>query len=271
MTAVETSLAADAGHGDEDERLLDLTLHVWRQAGPGQTGRMVKYDAPGISVDMSFLEMLDVVNERLIRSGEQPIAFDHDCREGICGMCGLMINGIAHGPQRATTVCQLHMRHFKDGDTIFIEPWRAQAFPVIKDLIVDRGAFDRIIESGGFISVSTGGAQDANTIPVAKTNADVAMDAAACIACGACVAACPNASAMLFTAAKVTHLGALPQGQTERYRRVVDMVATMDSLGFGNCTNIGECAAVCPKEIGMETIARMNRDLVRGTLRRKKP
>jgi succinate dehydrogenase / fumarate reductase iron-sulfur subunit len=214
--------------------------------------------------------MLDVVNERLIHRGDQPIAFDHDCREGICGMCGLTINGIAHGPQRATTVCQLHMRHFKDGDTIFVEPWRAQAFPVIKDLVVDRSAFDRIIESGGFITAPTGGAQDANTLPVPKPDADTAFDAAACIGCGACVAACPNASAMLFTAAKITHLGVLPQGQAERHSRVLNMVATMDSLGFGNCTNIGECSAVCPKEISLETIARMNRDLIRATLRRKK-
>jgi succinate dehydrogenase / fumarate reductase iron-sulfur subunit len=252
------------------ERLINLTLHVWRQPGPGQPGKMVTYDAPGISTDMSFLEMLDVVNEGLIQGGDEPIAFDHDCREGICGMCGLMINGIAHGPERATTVCQLHMRHFKDGDTIFIEPWRAQAFPIIKDLIVDRGAFDRIIESGGFITAPTGGAQDANSILVPKPDADTAFDAAACIGCGACVAACPNASAMLFTAAKVTHLGVLPQGQAERYRRVLDMVATMDSMGFGNCTNIGECAAVCPKEIGMETISRMNRDLVKASWRKKR-
>jgi succinate dehydrogenase / fumarate reductase iron-sulfur subunit len=269
VVATETS-PAGAGPSRDGERVINLTLHVWRQPGPGQAGKMVRYEAPGISTDMSFLEMLDVVNENLIKSGEEPIAFDHDCREGICGMCGLMINGIAHGPQRATTVCQLHMRHFKDGDTIFIEPWRAQAFPVIRDLIVDRGAFDRIIESGGFVTANTGGAPDANALPVPKPSADVAFDAAACIACGACVAACPNASAMLFTAAKVTHLGALPQGQAERYRRVVQMVATMDSLGFGNCTNIGECAAVCPKEIGMETIARMNRDLVRASLRRKR-
>jgi succinate dehydrogenase / fumarate reductase, iron-sulfur subunit len=268
MTVVDSSPAAPAS--SEVGRTINLTLHVWRQPGPGRDGRMVKYDAPGISVDMSFLEMLDGINEGLIKGGDEPIAFDHDCREGICGMCGLMINGIAHGPQRATTVCQLHMRHFSDGDTIFIEPWRAQAFPVIKDLIVDRSAFDRIIDSGGFISANTGGAPDGNAIPVPKANADTSMDAAACIGCGACVAACPNASAMLFTAAKVTHLGALPQGQAERYRRVLNMVATMDSLGFGNCTNIGECAAVCPKEIGMDNIARMNRDLVRATLRRKR-
>jgi succinate dehydrogenase / fumarate reductase, iron-sulfur subunit len=271
MTIVETPTPAGGAPSEhEAERLINLTLHVWRQSGPGQPGQMVTYDAPGISVDMSFLEMLDVVNERLIHRGDQPIAFDHDCREGICGMCGLTINGIAHGPQRATTVCQLHMRHFKDGDTIFVEPWRAQAFPVIKDLVVDRSAFDRIIESGGFITAPTGGAQDANTLPVPKPDADTAFDAAACIGCGACVAACPNASAMLFTAAKITHLGVLPQGQAERHTRVLNMVATMDSLGFGNCTNIGECSAVCPKEISLETIARMNRDLIRATLRRKK-
>jgi succinate dehydrogenase / fumarate reductase iron-sulfur subunit len=248
---------------------VNLTLRVWRQFDGSAKGQMVSYDAPDISADMSFLEMLDVVNERLIDKGEEPIAFDHDCREGICGMCGLMINGIAHGPQRATTACQLHMRHFKDGDAIDIEPWRARAFPVIKDLIVDRGAFDRIIEAGGFISAPTGGAQDANALPVAKEAADRAMDAAACISCGACVAACPNGSAMLFTAAKITHLGALPQGQPERYSRVLSMVGTMDSLGFGSCTNIGECAAVCPKEISMDTIATMNRDLVRASLRRR--
>jgi succinate dehydrogenase / fumarate reductase iron-sulfur subunit len=216
---------------------------------------------------MSFLEMLDVVNEELSGRGEEPIAFDHDCREGICGTCGLMINGVAHGPERATTTCQLHMRHFRDGDEITIEPWRANAFPVIKDLVVDRGAFDRIIAAGGFISASTGSAPDANTIPVPKENADKAMDAAACIGCGACVAACPNASAMLFVAAKVAHLGMLPQGQPERYSRVVRMVEVMDEEGFGGCTNIGECAAVCPKEISMEFIARMNRDLLVASLK----
>jgi succinate dehydrogenase / fumarate reductase iron-sulfur subunit len=229
---------------------------------------MVTYDAPGVSTDMSFLEMLDVVNEGLLARGDEPIAFDHDCREGICGMCGVMINGIAHGPQRATTACQLHMRHFRDGDTLWIEPWRAEAFPVVKDLIVDRSAFDRIIESGGYITAATGGAPDGNTIPVPKTDADRAMDAAACIGCGACVAACPNASAMLFTAAKITHLGSLPQGQAERSRRVLSMVAAMDAEGFGNCTNIGECSAVCPKEIPMSAIARMNRDLWKASLGR---
>jgi len=241
---------------------MNLTLHVWRQKSAKATGSLVTYAAPDISPDMSFLEMLDVVNEELIGRGEEPIAFDHDCREGICGTCGLMINGVAHGPERATTTCQLHMRHFRDGDEITIEPWRANAFPVIKDLVVDRGAFDRIIAAGGFISASTGSAPDANTIPVPKENAEKAMDAAACIGCGACVAACPNASAMLFVAAKVAHLGMLPQGQPERYSRVVRMVEVMDEEGFGGCTNIGECAAVCPKEISMEFIARMNRDLL---------
>ena len=250
---------------------MNLTLHVWRQSASAADGRMVQYEAPDISEDMSFLEMLDVVNERLIGRGEDPIAFDHDCREGICGMCGVMINGIAHGPERATTACQLHMRHFKDGDTLYIEPWRARPFPVIKDLIVDRGAFDRIIEAGGFITAATGGAQDANAIPVAKDDADWAMDNAACIGCGACVAACPNGSAMLFTAAKISHLGALPQGQPERTTRVLNMVAKMDDLGFGTCTNIGECAAVCPKEISMDAIATMNRELIRASLRRKAP
>jgi succinate dehydrogenase / fumarate reductase iron-sulfur subunit len=241
---------------------MNLTLHVWRQANGKAEGKMVTYKTDDISPDMSFLEMLDVVNEGLITRGEQPIAFDHDCREGICGMCGMMINGVAHGPERATTVCQLHMRHFRDGDEITIEPWRAQAFPVIKDLVVDRSAFDRIIAAGGFISASTGSAPEANSVPVPKTNADLAMDAAACIGCGACVAACPNASAMLFVSAKVAHLNLLPQGQPERYSRVVHMVETMDHEGFGGCTNIGECSAVCPKEISMDFIARMNRDLL---------
>jgi succinate dehydrogenase / fumarate reductase, iron-sulfur subunit len=229
----------------------------------------VKYDAPDVSPDMSFLEMLDVVNERLVGRGEEPIAFDHDCREGICGTCGVMINGIAHGPERATTACQLHMRHFKDGDTLYIEPWRATPFPVVRDLIVDRSAFDRIIEAGGYISAPTGGAQDANALPIPKEAADTAMDNAACIGCGACVAACPNGSAMLFTSAKITHLSVLPQGQPERTSRVLNMVAKMDELGFGACTNIGECAAVCPKEIPMDSIAHMNRELIRASLRRR--
>jgi succinate dehydrogenase iron-sulfur subunit len=246
--------------------MMNLTLHVWRQKTAKSEGRMAQYEAGDISEDMSFLEMLDVVNDRLTERGEDPIAFDHDCREGICGTCGLMINGIAHGPQRATTACQLHMRHFRDGDTIYIEPWRAQAFPVIKDLVVDRSAFDRIIQAGGYISVATGTAPEANTTPVAKENADLAMDAAACIGCGACVAACPNASAMLFTAAKAAHLNLLPQGQPERYQRTVRMVEQQDAEGFGGCTNIGECSAVCPKEIGMDFIARLNRDLLRASI-----
>ncbi len=245
---------------------MNLTLHVWRQANAQATGQMVTYPANDISPDMSFLEMLDVVNEGLITSGQEPIAFDHDCREGICGACGLMINGVAHGPERATTTCQLHMRHFKDGDTIYIEPWRAKSFPVLKDLMVDRGAFDRIIQSGGYISAPTGTAPDAHVMLVPKENADLAMDAAACIGCGACVAACPNGSAMLFTAAKVAHLGVLPQGQPERWQRVMKMVTTMDSEDFGSCTNIGECTAVCPKEISMENIARLNKDLIRASL-----
>ena len=250
---------------------MDLTLHVWRQENAAAEGKFVTYEARDISPDMSFLEMLDVVNEGLIERGEEPIAFDHDCREGICGMCGLMINGVAHGPEPATTTCQLHMRHFQDDDTIYIEPWRAKPFPVIKDLVVDRSAFDRIIQSGGYITAPTGGPQDANGTLVPKTDADLAFDAAACIACGACVAACPNGSAMLFTAAKVSHLALLPQGQPERYQRVVNMVDQQDREGFGGCTNIGECSQVCPKVIGMDFIARLNRDLIVANLKGKKP
>jgi succinate dehydrogenase / fumarate reductase iron-sulfur subunit len=243
---------------------MNLTLHVWRQAGPGSAGKMVVYKATDVSPDMSFLEMLDVVNEGLTLRGETPIAFDHDCREGICGMCSLMINGIAHGPMKGTATCQLHMRSFKDGDTIYIEPWRARAFPVIKDLTVDRSAFDRIIQAGGFITAPTGGAQDANSILVPKESVESAMDAAACIGCGACVAACPNASASLFTAAKISHLGLLPQGQPERYRRALEMVDQMDLENFGSCTLHGECQEACPKEISIDTITRMNRDFIRG-------
>jgi succinate dehydrogenase / fumarate reductase, iron-sulfur subunit len=249
---------------------MNLTLHVWRQKNAKSEGRLVKYEARDISPDMSFLEMLDVVNEDLIAKGEDPIAFDHDCREGICGMCGLMINGVAHGPERATTTCQLHMRHFKDGDTLYIEPWRAKPFPVLKDLVVDRGSFDRIIQAGGYVSVSTGSAPEANSVPVPKENADLSMDAAACIGCGACVAACPNASAMLFTAAKVAHLNLLPQGQPERHARVSSMVQQMDEEGFGGCTNIGECSSVCPKEISMDFIAMLNRDLIKAALTSRK-
>ena len=245
---------------------MNLTLHVWRQASADAPGRMVEYAAPDISPDMSFLEMLDVVNERLITSGEQPIAFDHDCREGICGMCGVMINGIAHGPSRGTATCQLHMRSFKDGDTIYVEPWRARSFPVIRDLVVNRGALDRIIASGGYIGVNTGGVPDGNAILVPKEAVDRAMDAAACIGCGACVAACPNASASLFTAAKITHLGLLPQGQPERLRRVIRMVEQMDEEEFGGCTLHGECQTACPKEISIDTIARMNRDYMKAVM-----
>src|SRR5262245_6111680 len=248
---------------------MKLTLHVWRQKNSSQAGHMVQYEHTKVNPHMSFLEMLDVLNEELIAKGEEPIAFDHDCREGICGMCGFMINGVAHGPQPATTVCQLHMRHFKDGDVLYLEPWRARAFPLVKDLVVDRGAFDRIIAVGGFISVSTGSARDGNTILVPKENADLAMDAAACIGCGACVAACPNAAAALFTGAKISHLGLLPQGQPERLERAFNMVARVKEEGFGSCTNIGECEAVCPKEIKLEVIARMNRDYIRASWTRR--
>src|SRR5262247_1693185 len=242
---------------------MNITLHVWRQKNAKADGKFVTYEAKDISPDMSFLEMLDVVNETLILKGEDPIAFDHDCREGICGQCGMVINGAAHGPRRATTACQLHMRSFEDGDTITIEPWRATAFPVIKDLVVDRSAFDRIIAAGGFISVPTGSAPDGNAITVRKPDADLAMDAAACIGCGACVAACKNASAMLFVAAKVSHLNILPQGKPEKDRRVLNMVRAMDEEGFGNCTVMGSCEAVCPKEISLEFISRMNRDFLK--------
>ena len=248
---------------------MNLTLKIWRQKGANSPGRMVEYQAANIIPDMSFLEMLDVVNEGLIARGEEPIAFDSDCREGICGTCSLVINGVAHGGQRGTTACQLHMRHFQDGQTITVEPWRAKAFPVIKDLVTDRGAFDRIIQAGGFVSVNTGGTPDANTLPIAKVESDRAMDAAACIGCGACVAACPNAAAMLFTAAKITHLNSLPQGQPQRYQRTADMVEAMSKELFGSCTNHGECEAVCPKKIPIEFIGRMNRDLIHATLRRR--
>jgi succinate dehydrogenase / fumarate reductase, iron-sulfur subunit len=245
---------------------VNVTLHVWRQANARARGRLVRYAADEISPDASFLEMLDVVNERLSERGEEPIAFSHDCREGICGSCAMMINGVAHGPERGAATCQLHMRSFKDGDEVVVEPWRARAFPVIKDLVVDRRALDRIIEAGGFITAPTGGARDANAILIAKPAVDTAMDAAACIGCGACVAACPNGSASLFTAAKVTHLGLLPQGQPERSRRVLRMVAQMDAEGFGHCTFYGECQDACPKLISIDTIVRMNRDYVRATL-----
>jgi succinate dehydrogenase / fumarate reductase iron-sulfur subunit len=239
-----------------------LVLHIWRQKNPASPGRMVRYETNEANPDMSMLELLDVINEDLILKGEEPIAFEHDCREGICGSCGFMINGIAHGPLPATTVCQLTMRHFRDGEELYIEPWRAKAFPILKDLVVDRRAFDRIIAAGGYISVPTGSAPDGNTIPVPKEAAERAMDAAACIGCGACVAACPNASAALFTGAKITHLGLLPQGQPERYQRALRMVRQYNSEEFGGCSNIGECEAACPKEIKLEVIARMNHDFL---------
>ncbi len=243
-----------------------ITLKVWRQPRTSARGSFVTYEVPDVSPEMSFLEMLDVLNESLTARGEEPIAFDHDCREGICGSCSMVINGRPHGPNPATTTCQLHMRSFRDGDTITVEPWRASAFPVLRDLVVDRTALDRIIQAGGYVGVGTGSAPDANAIPVPKGAADRAMDAAACIGCGACVAACPNASAMLFTAAKVTHLALLPQGQPERFGRALAMVERMDLEGFGGCTNFGECEAACPKEISVETIAQLNTDYRKATL-----
>ncbi|MFT3887216.1 MAG: succinate dehydrogenase/fumarate reductase iron-sulfur subunit [Arachnia sp.] len=250
---------------------MKLKLRIWRQSGANAVGRMVEYNLDGVSEDMSFLEMLDLLNENLTAANEEPVAFDHDCREGICGMCGVVINGSAHGRGESpvpTTTCQLHMRSFEDGATIDIEPWRAGAFPVIKDLVVDRSSFDRIIAAGGFISSNTGSAPEAHSTPAPKREADVAFDNATCIGCGACVAACPNSSAMLFTSAKITHLAMLPQGQPERYRRVKSMVAQHDEEGFGNCTNIGECAAVCPKGIPLESIAQLNRDLIASMFKR---
>jgi len=246
---------------------MNLTLFVWRQKNPGDKGNMSRYEAKDITSHMSFLEMLDVVNEDLIKKGEEPIAFDHDCREGICGTCSQVINGIAHGPEAATTVCQLHMRHFRDGDVIYIEPWRSRAFPIIRDLIVDRSALDRVIQAGGYISVTTGGVPDANTIPVPKQDAEDAMDSAECIGCGACVAACPNSSAMLFVSAKVAHLASYPQGRIECGRRVRSMVEAMDVQGFGSCSNHYECQAVCPKGIDVKNIARMNREYLKALLK----
>ncbi len=242
---------------------MNLNLKIWRQKGPNDKGHLMDFKATGISEDMSFLEMMDVVNEQLIKDGKDPVEFDHDCREGICGSCSMVINGNPHGPDRATATCQLHMRRFKDGDTIVVEPFRAKAFPVIRDLAVDRSAFDRIIEAGGFISANTGSAQDANSILVSKEYADRSFSAATCISCGACVAACKNASASLFVAAKIAHLGLLPQGQPERNERALKMVAAMDAEGFGACTNTGACSAACPKEIGQENIAQMNREFLK--------
>ena len=244
-----------------------IILHIWRQKNAADPGRMTRYEVPNVSEHMSFLEMLDVLNEDLIAKNEDPVAFDHECREGICGMCGCMVNGMAHGPVPGTTLCQLHMRHFKDGDELYLEPWRARAFPVVKDLVVDRSAFDRIIAAGGYISVSTGSAPDGNAILVPKPAAESSMDAAACIGCGACVAMCPNAAAALFTGAKISHLGLLPQGQPERFDRAMKMVDTMDAEAFGHCTNAAECTEACPKEIPIEVIARMNRDYLRSTIR----
>ena len=248
---------------------IKLKLKVWRQRNPEDKGNFRDYAIENISTDMSFLEMLDVLNLQIINLGEEPIAFDHDCREGICGSCGFMINGYAHGPKERTTTCQLHMREFKDGDTLVLEPFRANAFPIIKDLVVDRSSFDRIIQSGGYISVGTGNAPDANIIPVEKQAAETAFDAATCIGCGACVAACPNAAAMLFTGAKVTHLGVLPQGQPERTNRVLSMVRQMEEEGFGGCTNFGECSAVCPKGVPIDVIPRLNREYVLGKIKEK--
>jgi succinate dehydrogenase / fumarate reductase iron-sulfur subunit len=245
---------------------MNLKLKIWRQKDSKAKGQFEEVDAKDVSPDMSFLEMLDVVNEDMVKTGKEPVAFDHDCREGICGSCSMVINGDPHGPQKGTTTCQLHMRSFKDGDTVHIEPWRASAFPVVRDLIVDRSAFDRIITAGGYISVATGNAQDANAIPVPKVDADWAFNAAACIGCGACVASCKNASAMLFVSAKTSHLGAMPQGKIEQKKRVASMVAQMDAEGFGACTNTGACSAACPKEIKLENIAQLNRDLVKSSV-----
>ncbi len=245
---------------------INITLKVWRQQGTNVRGKLETYRAGNISTDMSFLEMLDVVNERLTLDGKEPIAFDHDCREGICGSCGAVVNGQPHGPERGTTLCQLHMRHFADGDTVVIEPWRARAFPILKDLVVDRGSLDKLIQAGGYISVNTGSAPDANGLPVPAKNAELAFDAAACIGCGACVAACPNASAMLFVGAKVSHLALLPQGRPEAAKRALSMIRTMDALAFGNCSNHKECEAACPKEISIANIARLNREFYKAGL-----
>lgn len=259
-----------SGGGGAAHESLNLTVKVWRQESRGATGRFETYELKDISVHASFLEMLDVLNEQLVADGQEPVAFDHDCREGICGSCGVVINGQAHGPDAETATCQLHMRRFKNGDTLFIEPWRAEGFPVIKDLFTDRSSFDRIMSAGGYVSVNTGSAVDANSIPVPREDAEEAFDAAACIGCGACVAACPNSAAMLFVSAKVGHLGRLPQGQAERGERVLAMVSAMDEEGFGNCTNHYECGAACPKGISVENIARLNRDYLKATLSNRK-
>jgi len=248
---------------------MKVTLHIWRQKSASDAGRMVPYPNVEVNPDMSFLEMLDELNEELLEKGEEPIAFDSDCREGICGACSLTVDGIPHGPRKGTTVCQLHMRLYRDGDEIFVEPWRAKAFPVVRDLVVDRSAFDRIIAAGGFVSVRTGGCPDGNAIPVPKTEADAAMDAAACIGCGACVAACPNGAAQLFTSAKLAHLNLMPQGQAERYARTVAMVDTMEDY-FGSCTNHRECEAACPKEISIDFIALMNKDYLKAQLKQRR-
>ena len=250
----------------DQAKKIDLTLKVWRQQGPDTPGNLQTYTLKDISTDMSFLEMIDVLNEQLTIKGEDPVAFDHDCREGICGMCGAVVNGQPHGPEKETTLCQLHMRHFNTGDTIVIEPFRSRAFPILKDLIVDRSTFDQLIQAGGYVSTNTGGAPDANAIPIAQKTAEQAMDAAACIGCGACVASCPNASAMLFVSAKVSQLALLPQGDPERKERALNMVATMDELGFGNCSNERECEAACPKGISIRHIARLNREFFKAAL-----
>jgi succinate dehydrogenase / fumarate reductase iron-sulfur subunit len=247
---------------------MKLRLRVWRQEDSGQSGSFETYEIEGVSEDSSFLEMLDQLNEQLLAAGDQPIAFDHDCREGICGTCSLTINGFPHGPENSTTTCQLHMRKFKDGDTITVEPFRARAFPIVRDLVVDRSAFDKITQAGGFITVRTGSAPDGNAIPISKPDSDSAMDAAACIGCGACVASCKNASAMLFTAAKAGHLNLLPQGQAEKDKRALDMVSAMDDAGFGNCRNYGECSAACPKDISLDFIAKLNRDHAKAKLKK---
>ena len=271
MAGVLTIMASTVGEASEYmSDSMNLVLNVWRQSGPRDSGRFERYDAKDISSHMSFLEMRDVVNERLLEQGEEPIAFDHDCREGICGACGMVINGTAHGPQKLTTTCQLHMRQFQDGDEITIEPWRASAFPIVKDLVVDRSSFDRIVAAGGYVSVRTGSAPDANSVPIAKENADLAMDAAACIGCGACVAACPNAAASLFTSAKASHLGLLPQGAAQQPDRVRKMIGQMDAEGFGHCTNHRECESACPKGISADFIARVNREFLGAVVKGRK-